>query len=269
MIKVENLSFAYYNSEEALKNVSFNIPKGHWVSIIGHNGSGKSTLSKLLVGLNEASEGSIYIDGLKMTEENLNQIRKKIGIVFQNPDNQFVGVTVKHDIAFGLENQQIPQKEMIEKITHYAKLVGMEEFLEKEPQQLSGGQKQRVAIAGALAMEQEAIIFDEATSMLDPEGVLEISKLIQKLNKEFNKTIITITHDLEFASKSDYILVLNEGELVLQGKPSKVFKEKEILEQSNLKLPYSLQLYHDVKNDAELKKNQQLVEALWAYNSIK
>ncbi|CCV64893.1 Cobalt ABC superfamily ATP binding cassette transporter [Alteracholeplasma palmae J233] len=265
MIKVDNLSFSYYNSSETLKEISFNIPKGKWISIIGHNGSGKSTLSKLLVGLLEPQKGTITIDDLEINENNLAEVRRKIGIVFQNPDNQFVGVTVKHDIAFGLENQQIPKNEMIERIHHYAKLVGMEEYLDKEPQQLSGGQKQRVAIAASLAMEQEVIIFDEATSMLDPEGVLEISELIYKLNKEHEKTIITITHDLDFASKSDYILVLNEGNLVLQGTPLEVFKEEKILIDARLKLPYSLRLYHDIKKSGH-EINKKLVDALWAYN---
>ena len=176
--------------DEALKQINLHIKEGSWVSILGHNGSGKSTLSKLLVGLLIPTQGTIEINGLRLNQENIQEIRKKIGIVFQNPDNQFVGVTVKHDIAFGLENQCISPKEMEEKIDYYARLVGMEEFLSKEPHQLSGGQKQRVAIAGALAMEQDILILDEATSMLDPEGTKEIIDLIKHLNKDLNKTII-------------------------------------------------------------------------------
>src|SRR5690554_7333248 len=178
LIRVENLSFKYSEKYETLKNVSLDIPKGSWVSILGHNGSGKSTLAKLLVGLLKPESGSIYIDDELLTEETVHEVRKKVGIVFQNPDNQFVGVTVRHDIAFGLENMQIPQPEIVERVNKYAELVGMKDYLTKEPFQLSGGQKQRVAIAGALAMHKELIIFDEATSMLDPEGVAEVTSLI-------------------------------------------------------------------------------------------
>ena len=216
MIKVSDLSFSYNQEDEALKKINLSVEKGSWVSILGHNGSGKSTLSKCLVGLLAPTSGEIFIDGQQLDEKNLPHIRKKIGIVFQNPDNQFVGVTVKHDIAFGLENQCLPHDEMMERINHYAKLVGMEDFLNKEPHHLSGGQKQRVAIAGALAMEQDILILDEATSMLDPEGTREIVELIKYLNKTLNKTIITITHDLSFAGLSDRLIVLKDGEVILE-----------------------------------------------------
>src|SRR5690554_683424 len=189
MIETKNLTFQYNKKTEAVKDISLKIPKGSWVTIIGHNGSGKSTLAKLLVGLLAPTEGAIFIDDLLLSEENLNQIRKKIGIVFQNPDNQFVGVTVKHDIAFGMENLNIDRKTMLERIDYYTKLVGINHFLDKEPHQLSGGQKQKVAIAGALAMDQDIIIFDEATSMLDPEGSNEVSNLIKELNQKYNKTV--------------------------------------------------------------------------------
>jgi energy-coupling factor transport system ATP-binding protein len=265
MIKVSDLSFSYNGHDEALKDVTFEIKKGAWVSILGHNGSGKSTLSKLLVGLITPSKGNIEIDGMALTDENLGSIRKKIGIVFQNPDNQFVGVTVKHDIAFGLENQRIPHHEMIEKIDYYAHLVGMQDFLNKEPHQLSGGQKQRVAIAGALAMEQDILILDEATSMLDPEGTRDIIELIRKLNKEYKKTIITITHDLSFATQSDELIVLRNGELILKGTPKEVFKEEEILKSSHLELPFELSVYNEVSKDK--KMNKRVVDALWTFNS--
>ena len=265
MIKVNNLSFSYNGVDEALKNVDLKIEKGSWVSILGHNGSGKSTLSKLLVGLLAPTQGSIFIDDTPLNEENIKSIRKKIGIVFQNPDNQFVGVTVKHDIAFGLENQNLTPKVMIEKINHYAKLVGMEEYLAKEPHQLSGGQKQRVAIAGALAMEQEIMILDEATSMLDPQGTRDIVNLIQKLNKSYHKTIITITHDLSFAALSDQLIVLKQGEVIDSGTPKEVFEHVELLQSSNLELPFALSLYNDLKKDSKI--DRKLVEALWAFNS--
>ena len=264
MIKVSDLSFSYNQKDEALKNINIEIPKGSWVSILGHNGSGKSTLSKLMVGLLSPTKGYIDINGLRLNQENMTEIRKKIGIVFQNPDNQFVGVTVKHDIAFGLENQCIPHDEMVQKIDYYAKLVGMEVFLSKEPHHLSGGQKQRVAIAGALAMEQDILILDEATSMLDPEGTKEIIELIKRLNKTYKKTIITITHDLSFAQQSDRIMVLKDGELILEGTPKQVFNQETLLKSSHLELPFEIALYNELKKDKE--KNHHILEALWAFN---
>ncbi len=266
MVKIENLSFRYSDKHETLKNISLEIPKGTWVSILGHNGSGKSTLAKLLMGLLEADEGQIYIgeEQILLSETTIKDIRKKIGIVFQNPDNQFVGVTVLHDIAFGMENQQISREEMLEKIDYFSELVGMKDYLHKGPHELSGGQKQRVAIAGALAMDLDIMIFDEATSMLDPEGTLEIVELIKRLNEEFGKTIITITHDLEFANLSDRLIVLRDGQLILDGTPEAIFKEEELLKSSSLELPYSLMLQKDLEK-LEFDNKDIVVEALWKY----
>ena len=182
LIEVKNLDFSYNETKKVIKNISFDIKKGDYVTIIGHNGSGKSTLARLLIGLLEAKSGSIKIDGLELNEENVYKIREKIGIVFQNPDNQFIGSTVRDDIAFGLENHMIPQGDMDDIINKYAKEVGLEEFLDKEPTALSGGQKQRVAIAGVLAMNPDIIIFDEATSMLDPRGKKDIKDIMRKLH---------------------------------------------------------------------------------------
>lgn len=265
MIETKNLTFQYNKNTEAVKNISLKVPKGSWVSIIGHNGSGKSTFAKLLVGLLEADSGEILINDELITKENINQLRKHIGIVFQNPDNQFVGVTVKYDIAFGLENLQLPSKEIREKVVEYATFVGMEEYLDKEPHLLSGGQKQRVAIAGALAMEQDIIILDEATSMLDPKGTKDIIELIKKVNVDMNKTVITITHDLELANMSDYIYVFKEGNLILEGNNKKVFSEEEILKSSNLEIPIALSVYHELARDENIDK--KLVEALWELSS--
>lgn len=265
MIEVKNLSFSYNGQDEALSDISFTVSKGTWVSILGHNGSGKSTLAKVIVGLLVAERGHILIDGMSLDDENLEQIRKKIGIVFQNPDNQFVGVTVRHDIAFGLENQCMPHDEMVKKVEHYARLVEMQDYLNKEPHQLSGGQKQRVAIAGALAMEQDILILDEATSMLDPEGTREIVALIRMLNKQYGKTIVTITHDLSFASLSDHLIVLKDGKLIMSGTPKDVFKEEDLLRSSNLELPFEIKLYNDVSRDETM--DDRITEALWAYNS--
>lgn len=176
-VEFKDVSFKYYGSDEyVLNQLSFAIEKGSMLAILGHNGSGKSTIAKLMMGLLEVTSGDIYIEGEKLTENNVDVLRQKMGIIFQNPDNQFVGVTVRDDIAFGLENHKIPRKEMIEKIDKYAKLVNMQDFLDENPENLSGGQKQRVAIAGALAMDTDLIIFDESTSMLDPK---EPKKLIK------------------------------------------------------------------------------------------
>ena len=177
VIEVKDLCFSYNNENLVLDGVSFNIEKGSYTTIIGHNGSGKSTLAKLLAGLLEAKSGEILIDGLKVNEENISDIRRRLGIVFQNPDNQFIGSTVRDDIAFGLENRLVPHEEMDGIIDEFAKEVGLTKFLDKEPTALSGGQKQRVAIAGVMAMRKEIIIFDEATSMLDPKGKSDIKKL--------------------------------------------------------------------------------------------
>lgn len=263
MISIKNVSFSYSKNDHALKNISLDIPKGKWISIIGHNGSGKSTLSKLLIGLIEAQSGTIVVDDLELNEHNINAIRSKIGIVFQNPDNQFVGVTVKHDIAFGLENRCYTKEQMDEAILRCAKEVYMEEFLEREPHNLSGGQKQRVAIAGVLAIDAEYIIFDEATSMLDPKGVSDIAKLINDIKKNTNKTIITITHDLNLAKNSDEVVVLKDGAVIACDIPSVIFAQEEILNSSNLDMPYSLKLYKRILEDKELSQRKDLVDLLW------
>lgn len=227
-IEVKHLSFAYNQYKDSLKDLSFDIGCGQYVSIIGHNGSGKSTLARLLVGLLDAKNGDIFFFGEKLSSKTIKQIRKRVGIVFQNPDNQFIASTVEDDIAFGLENKCIPTSEMYEIIEQYALKVGMDKYLTKEPTMLSGGQKQRVAIAGVLAMGPDVIILDEATSMLDPKGRKEIRQLILEM-KEQNKnlTIISITHDVEEAYQSDYVIALNNGHIVLKGTPDEVFKNKD------------------------------------------
>ncbi len=264
-IEFKNVTVKYLDSEEyVLHNLSFSIEKGNMLTILGHNGSGKSTIAKLIMGLLQPNEGSIYIDGLELTEKSVDSLRKKMGIIFQNPDNQFVGVTVKDDIAFGLENHQVPRNEMIEQINKYATLVNMEDYLDENPENLSGGQKQRVAIAGALAMETELIIFDESTSMLDPKGTSEINHMIKTLRTKFNKTIISITHNLEEALISDRVIVVNGGKIVLDGTPKEVLKEKAILEASGLKLIDGVDLINNIDNaniNAEYKK--EVIDALW------
>lgn len=261
MIKINNLSFAYKNNEQVINDVSLEINKGEFVCILGHNGSGKSTLAKLIVGLLKPSSGEIYIDNTLLTEDSIDDIRKNIGIVFQNPDNQFVGVTVKDDIAFGLENRRVPREEMLELIDEFSKLVGMESFLEYNPEQLSGGEKQRVAIAGVLASKPEIIIFDESTSMLDPKGVNEVNNVINKLKG--TKTILAITHNLEEATNADRIIVMNDGKVVLDGKPIDVFKQKEILKASRLDILESMKLIELIEQSKTLKNKKEIEELLW------
>ena len=213
IIKVQNLKFEYQDIKNAINGVSLEIEEGDFICIVGHNGSGKSTLAKLLCGLLVPTSGHIYIDGKELVasreDEESDMLRQKIGIVFQNPDNQFVGVTVKDDIAFGLENRRINRDEMIHRIEEYSKLVGMDNFLDRSPESLSGGEKQRVAIAGILACDTDIIILDEATSMLDPKGVREVLSVISKLKHK--KTIINITHNLNEMVLADKVIVMNEG----------------------------------------------------------
>ncbi len=242
-IEVKNLSYAYKEKENVLKGVSFAVEEGSYVCLIGHNGSGKSTLAKVIMGLNSKFQGDVSIFGMPLKNENIGKIRAKVGIVFQNPDNQFVGSSVEDDIAFGLENRQIRHEDMPEIIAKYAKEVGMEAFLESSPENLSGGQKQRVAIAGVLAMKPSLIIYDEATSMLDPKGKREILALTKKMREENpSLTILSITHDVEEAASADKVLVLNEGELVAEGSPDEVFAQKDKLMKIGLALPFFYEL---------------------------
>jgi energy-coupling factor transport system ATP-binding protein len=241
-LEIKNLRFTYDQQTDVVKNVSFLVEKGSYTSIIGHNGSGKSTIAKLIIGLLEKSEGEIIIDGIPLNEDTVNQIRGKVGIVFQNPDNQFIGSTVRDDIAFGLENHQVPQQDMDDIITHFAKEVGMSEYLENEPTRLSGGQKQRVAIAGVLAMKPDILILDEATSMLDPKGKEEVNSLVDEIHREHNMTIISITHDIEEVVKSDYVFVMNEGEFVMQGKPQDVLLHAKTLIDIDLDVPFTVKM---------------------------
>lgn len=266
MIKVRDLDYSYSQEDHALRGVSFDVLDSKWISILGHNGSGKSTISKLLIGLLKADKGTIEIDGEMLTEETVDSLRSKIGIVFQNPDNQFVGVNVLYDIAFGLENRNVERSEMHRLVNLYAEKVGMKDYLDREPETLSGGQKQRVAIAGILAINTKYIILDEATSMLDPQGTRDIIELIKELKEKYNKTIITITHDLNLAKLSDDIIVLKEGKIIAEGAPKDIFLDEEMLTSSNLDMPFNLKLYKEVTKDSKLSKNERLVNALWKLN---
>ncbi len=272
-IEVKNLDFSYDENTHAVKNVSFSIEKGSYTTIIGHNGSGKSTIAKLLIGLLEKNSGEIFVDGLPLTIENLQEIRNKVGIVFQNPDNQFIGSTVRDDIAFGLENHCVEPEKMDEIIMEFAEKVNMVEFLDSEPTKLSGGQKQRVAIAGVLAMAPEIMIFDESTSMLDPQGKNEINEVIRELHAKTKMTLVSITHDIEEVTKSDYVIVMNNGEIVMTGKPEQVMTKEKELFKSNLDLPFSLKMIKELeKNKLKLSHSvtlEGLVDELCQLNSTK
>ena len=246
-IEVRNLSFSYDPRVRTIDHVSFDIPEGSYTTLIGHNGSGKSTIAKLLLGLLEKAEGEIRIDGLDLTLENLREIRGKIGIVFQNPDNQFIGSTVRDDIAFGLENHCVPQEEMDGIIEKFAARVNMTEFLNSEPTKLSGGQKQRVAIAAVLAMRHKIIVFDEATSMLDPTGKREINALIKELHKDKRLTVISITHDIEEVAQSDNVIVVNKGQIALVGTPKEVFRNEKLMESMQLDIPFVYKVRNALK----------------------
>lgn len=272
LIEVKNLEFSYDTSKKAIDDVSFKIEKGNYVTIIGHNGSGKSTLAKLMAGLLEAKKGEIIIDGITLNIENISKIRDKLGIVFQNPDNQFIGSTVEDDIAFGLENHQIESSKMQSIIEEYATKTGLKDYLKKEPAALSGGQKQRVAIAGVLAMHPSIIIFDEATSMLDPRGRKDIKALINDLHKDASFTIISITHDIEEVLNSDDCIVMNKGKIFDHDKPLNIFADPDKLRKIDLDIPFDLKVHEAFKkNGIKLKaKNQkEMVEELWQLASRK
>ena len=261
-LEVKNLSFSYDESTHAVRNVSFAIEKGSYTTIIGHNGSGKSTIAKLLIGLLEKDEGEILIDDLPLNEENLMEIRSRVGIVFQNPDNQFIGSTVRDDIAFGLENHCVEQSKMDAIITEFAEKVNMTEYLESEPTRLSGGQKQRVAIAGVLAMAPEMIIFDESTSMLDPQGKDEINRVIRQLHAQTQLTIISITHDIEEVAKSDHVLVMDQGEIKMEGTPEEILLRDQELIQLHLDIPFSIKLQQQLKKNGLTIKPEITIEGL-------
>ena len=259
-VSIKNLSYAYVNNRPVIKDLSLDINQGEYVSLVGHNGCGKSTLAKLLVGLLIPNKGTIEICGLELNNKNLNEIRKKVAIVFQNPDNQFIGATVEDDIAFSLENMCVPREKMLSLVPEYAKKVGMEQFLTKEPGYLSGGQKQRVAIADALIRNPEILILDEATSMLDPAGKQDILNLVKKMRLENpNLTIISITHDIDEAYDSDRIILMHEGENVLSCTPSELFEKTDIISKYNLDLPFIIELKTKIKDlGIEVKDSDSL-----------
>ena len=269
VIDVKNLSFRYKESQEYydVKDITFHVKRGEWLSIVGHNGSGKSTTVRLIDGLLEAESGEIVIDGQRLTEENVWNIRRQIGMVFQNPDNQFVGATVEDDVAFGLENQGLSRQEMKKRVEEALDLVGMLDFKKREPARLSGGQKQRVAIAGVVALRPAILILDEATSMLDPEGRRELIDTVKGIRKDYDMTVISITHDLEEVAMSDRVLVLKKGEIESTSSPRELFSRND-LDQIGLDDPFSNQLKHSLsQNGYDLPENylteSELEDKLW------
>lgn len=269
LVQLDKVSFQYdIDADYALRDVSFEIYEGEWLAIVGHNGSGKSTLAKLLNGLQFPKEGSIIVNGMLLTEETVWEARKQIGMVFQNPDNQFVGTTVQDDVAFGLENIGIPREEMIKRVNFSLEKVKMAQFLDQEPHHLSGGQKQRVAIAGVIALRPSIIILDEATSMLDPRGREEVLETVRDLKKDHKMTVISITHDLEEAAKADRMIVMNKGELYREGTPEEIFQMDEELIELGLDIPFPVKVSKVLREEGiSLSKyflsEEELVAELW------
>ena len=276
IIKIKNVSFSYPESETpAIDNISFNVRRGSWTSIIGHNGSGKSTIIRLINGLlvpDESGSPLIEVDGIKLTDDTVWEVRNRVGIVFQNPDNQFVGATVADDVAFGLENRGIPHSEMVKIVPEAIKAVGMSEYANSEPANLSGGQKQRVAIAGILAIKPKIIVLDEATSMLDPEGRNQILSIVQDMKDKYDLTVISITHDIDEANMADQVLVMNDGKLITQGSTKTVFSQVSLLKSIGLDVPFFEQIKEKLQQGAiklpdNLDSEKELINYLCQLNS--
>jgi energy-coupling factor transport system ATP-binding protein len=270
VISLNGVAFKYMNSDDqVIRDLHMSVFKGEWLAIVGHNGSGKSTMAKLLNGLLTPQEGSVKVEGFDtQSEEDIWEIRRRVGIVFQNPDNQFVGSTVRDDIAFGLENNGVEREEMVRRIESSSKRVKMNEFLDAEPHNLSGGQKQRVAIASILAQKPSIIVLDEATSMLDPIGRKDVIATVKELQAEEGITIISITHDLEEAIRADRVVVFKEGAIVKQGTPLEVFEDEKLIKETGLDIPFSMKvakLLKDkgIKLSAVTLTQEELVNELW------
>lgn len=261
IIKTEDLSFTYFdgNLDElktteipALRSINLSVKEGEYISVLGHNGSGKSTLAKLLNLILIPTSGKIYIDGKDVSDEKLSddevfEVRKKVGMVFQNPDNQIVATVVEEDVAFGVENLGLPREEIRRRVVNALNVVGMQDYARHAPHKLSGGQKQRVAIAGIIAMRPRVIIFDESTAMLDPIGRKSVIEIMEKLNREENITVINITHYMEEAARADRVIVINDGEMILDGTAKEVFSEVDLLHKIGLESPQSTELVKELK----------------------
>ncbi|ATP59935.1 energy-coupling factor transporter ATPase [Mesomycoplasma dispar] len=265
MIKVSNICFSYTNDIDqlVLKDISVVFEKGKYYAILGHNGSGKSTFSKILSGIFRPQKGTVEVDSILLNRENLPKIRKKIGIIFQNPDNQFVGATVEDDIAFSLENINENPKKMNKIIIDLAEKVQMKSYLEREPQFLSGGQKQRVAIASVLALNPEIIIFDEITSMLDPRGKADVIKILDDLRKDKTKTLISITHNMDEAILADEIIVFAKGQIIAKGDPRLILNDENIIEQAKIDSPFIYKVSRALNLVTPTYDENELLDQLW------
>ena len=266
-LEIKNLCFSYEESRPVIDDISLSIDKGSFVAILGHNGSGKSTLAKLIVGLLEKKSGQIFFNDEEITKKNIRKLQTKTALVFQNPDNQFIGSTVEDDIAFGLENRQFPHDKMQEEIEKYAESVNMLDYLKKEPINLSGGQKQRVALAGALILKPDILILDEATSMLDPKGKATVRKYLNRIYKDNpDLSIISITHDVDEALLADQVLILSKGKLVKSGKPKEVLRDEKALLELKLDMPFIYRVEKKLAEaciDSKAESIEQLVEDIW------
>ncbi|MBX4172996.1 energy-coupling factor ABC transporter ATP-binding protein [Weissella viridescens] len=275
IIEFKDVSFTYPNAETpALNHLNLTINAGDWVAIIGHNGSGKSTFAKLINYLLVPNAGSITVDGVPVDEEHMYTVRDLVGMVFQNPDNQFVGATVADDVAFGLENRQVPRDRMVKIVPEALKRVQMDQFADREPARLSGGQKQRVAMASVLAIEPKILILDEATSMLDPKGRREMIQLVRDLKQEMGDalTVLSITHDIDEAASADQVVILNDGEINDVDTPEVIFSNADRLKELGLAVPFAEQLKEKltargVKVPDTYQTTEGMVDWIWQLHS--
>ena len=270
LLSLDGVSFSYDKRHDAINNVSLSIEKGEYVAIIGHNGSGKSTLAKLFNGLQKPDTGTVMVDGFSSSDKKaVFEIRKRVGVVFQNPDNQLIASIVEDDIAFGPENLGVKREEIGKRIDFALSAVGMEKFRKSSPTRLSGGQKQRIAIAGVLAIEPQILVLDESTAMLDPQGRKEVLDVVEKLNQENGVTVINITHYMDEVVRADKVYVVNNGRIVLSGTPGEVFKNKELIRECGLELPLSSVIAEKLKSEGitlsdDILTEERLAEELCA-----
>lgn len=272
-VRLEHVFYKYEDTEKyAVKDVSISAQKGEWVALVGHNGSGKSTIAKLLNGLLFPENGLIKIGHFVLSEKNIWDIRRQVGMVFQNPDNQFVGATVQDDVAFGLENHGVPHDTMVERVESALNEVGMQSYALHEPARLSGGQKQRVAIAGVLALQPDVIILDEATSMLDPRGRAEVMETIRIMREQEDITVISITHDLDEVLFADRVIVMNNGEVHSEGTPQEIFEQADAMREIGLGVPFIIELQEKLvaggfETGSTVLSEGALLDQLWKLNS--
>lgn len=272
-VRLEHVFYKYEDTEKyAVKDVSISAQKGEWVALVGHNGSGKSTIAKLLNGLLFPEDGLIKIGHFVLSEKNIWDIRRQVGMVFQNPDNQFVGATVQDDVAFGLENHGVSHDTMVERVESALNEVGMQSYALHEPARLSGGQKQRVAIAGVLALQPDVIILDEATSMLDPRGRAEVMETIRIMREQEDITVISITHDLDEVLFADRVIVMNNGEVHSEGTPQEIFEQADAMRKIGLGVPFIIELQEKLvaggfETESTVLSEGALLDQLWKLNS--